>query len=486
VADAKETAFVVITDATIRRWCSPRWRIGASRRLQAGAVLAHYQARNADGLLQGKLGGGELDGKLRIPGDKRLRAEGGQVISDVYNTRRFLTPIAELDLDLVTAEERRLYEQWRRGYENYWTGSFDPIAIRFGLENNQIGADVTVMPLIAATRYKTYVDIARGMSIKAHSGDRHAGTLANLSLAFNTDSSTVQGWGLMTNALAPGLRANPFSWIGDSVSLYVDDDPMWKQFASAQDPDIEDFPQLPIAAHIEVRSAFKLTAFLASLRAFIEQSSPGMLRWQTLKHKEMAYVKVSPSEQAIRDDPDSARFALYYAPTGKSLVVSMNEGTLKRSLDRQALGREDAETAKKQADLAPPWLGQHLNLQVDKKMLQLGLSAGRDDMQAGMQLRSWSNLPVLNEWKRLYPDRDPLKVHQDLWGTQLLCPGGGKYQWDGAAGTMVSSVYGHPLEPKAGPAAPPALLRFDSGNFGVSFEHDGLRARVDLRRQVAR
>ena len=29
---AGETAFLILTDATIRRWCSPRWRIGHSFR----------------------------------------------------------------------------------------------------------------------------------------------------------------------------------------------------------------------------------------------------------------------------------------------------------------------------------------------------------------------------------------------------------------------------------------------------------------------
>src|SRR5205823_562567 len=36
--DAAESGFVVLTDATIRRWCSARWRIADSRRTLAAAV----------------------------------------------------------------------------------------------------------------------------------------------------------------------------------------------------------------------------------------------------------------------------------------------------------------------------------------------------------------------------------------------------------------------------------------------------------------
>ena len=99
-----------------------------------------------------------------------------------------------------------------------------------------------------------------------------------------------------------------------------------------------------------------------------------------------------------------------------------------------------------------------------------------------MQVLSWSNLPVLNEWKRLFPDRDPVAVHAAVWGVTLVCPGGGKYVWNEKYATMESTVYGHPGQPKAGPPAPPVLSSFTSGDFGLTLENDGLRARVELHR----
>ena len=82
---------------------------------------------------------------------------------------------------------------------------------------------------------------------------------------------------------------------------------------------------------------------------------------------------------------------------------------------------------------------------------------GRRQYEQLMQTHCWNNLPILNEWKRLYPDRDPVEVHRAVWGVELVCPGGGKYVWNEKFQTMESTVYGSPAAPKEGPPAPPVL-----------------------------
>ncbi len=42
--DGEESGLLLISDATIRRWCGPRWRIGASRRTRALAFMTDIQA----------------------------------------------------------------------------------------------------------------------------------------------------------------------------------------------------------------------------------------------------------------------------------------------------------------------------------------------------------------------------------------------------------------------------------------------------------
>lgn len=105
----------------------------------------------------------------------------------------------------------------------------------------------------------------------------------------------------------------------------------------------------------------------------------------------------------------------------------------------------------------------------------------QDDYQSRLQLLAWNNLPILNEWKRLYPDQDPVKLHEQLWGTKLLCPGGGHYVWNAEWGTMESTVFGHPGQPRTGSTK--ALSDILSARLGVSFENQGLSAKAVLERK---
>ena len=59
-----------------------------------------------------------------------------------------------MDLDRVTPDEQRLYTVWRDRYQRRWRDAFDPIAVRFSVDGERAGVDVTVMPLIAAPTIK--------------------------------------------------------------------------------------------------------------------------------------------------------------------------------------------------------------------------------------------------------------------------------------------------------------------------------------------
>lgn len=107
----------------------------------------------------------------------------------------------------------------------------------------------------------------------------------------------------------------------------------------------------------------------------------------------------------------------------------------------------------------------------------------REDYARSVREKSWANLLILNEWRRLFPKEDPVRVHARLWGTRLLCPAGGKYVWNAEAHTMESTACGHPWAPKGGDTLPNALLDFQSGSLGVTFEKDGLRARAVMERK---
>jgi hypothetical protein len=230
-----------------------------------------------------------------------------------------------------------------------------------------------------------------------------------------------------------------------------------------------------------------LAAFLTGFRTFVEQTAPGLTRWEALTYNDRPYVKISPTDRANQVPAGLRNIAIYYAALPDSLTVTLSENVLKKALDRSA-AREKAKTdgkANGDAGPKPPALpGENVALLVDRKVLEVANAMGRDDYQAMMQASAWGNLPILNEWKRAYPDRNPVEVHRRLWNAELVCPGGGKYVWNEKYGTMESTVYGHPAQPKEGPLAPPVLSSFKSAAFGLTFENQGLRARATLQRDA--
>lgn len=482
--EADESALVFLSDATIRRWCGPRWRIADSRRVRAASELAELQAEQLDRLAVGKAAALYVDKPLDELGE--LRLSGGNVHSATMGSLEFMTPIAELKIDKVTTAEAEAYRTWRNQYQSNWRWAFDPIALRLVVKDRQIAADLSVMPLIFGTDYRSWVDMARGAEIKPGAGDPHD-ALVHFVTAVNAKSERLR---LNESFVSGMVKVSIFDWLGESVAWYVDDDPFWQDLAAAKTPDEaskfmeQNFARLPIALYCDVASAAKLTLFMAGVRGVIEQVAPDMTAWETLKHNDQPYVRISPSERARGQIPQAAELRIYYAFWSDGLIVTLNESLLKRALDRQAVRKQAEAQGKEPPSPKKPWLGSSMAMQFDgKAVAQLGPLANADYLQT-LQLRSWDNLPILNEWRRRYPDRDPVELHEQFWHARLVCPAGGKYVWNEEWQTMESTAFGHPGEPKAPEALAAPWQAIRGGNLGVTFEEEGLRAKAVLDREA--
>jgi hypothetical protein len=88
----------MITDATIRRWCGPEWRIGATRRTRAAAVIAELQARHESG--------SPLNAK-EFPELGKVFLINGQVQSSRFGNLSFLKSVNELNIKKITPAEKR-------------------------------------------------------------------------------------------------------------------------------------------------------------------------------------------------------------------------------------------------------------------------------------------------------------------------------------------------------------------------------------------
>ncbi len=483
--DEDESALIVLSDATIRRWCSARWRIADSRRTRAAAVLANVEAKHLDKLVAGAVEAGVVYGEFPVPGLDEIRLTARGATSATYGSLEFLTPISEMKLDKVSEGEAAAYKRWRDTYETNWRGVFDPIAIRFSIREKKLTADMTVMPLIWSSMYRPMVDLATGAKLDQSRSDAHD-SLMRMGMAININAAQVRAASAFALQMAPNIKVDPFSWVGQSIWLYADNDPFWAELAAAEKPNEfmqHNFHRAPFALQVEVSNGLKLAAFLVGLHGFIDQSAPGMTIWENFNYKDQPYVKITPSEQAKGQNKEFKDVAIYYRATGDALLITLNEALLKRAIDRDLDRAEVRKTGKPIAAAGTPLLGESLVWQVDAKLWEFFERGTREDFQRFMQQRSWGNLPILNEWKHRYADQDPVKLHERFFHARLIDPAGGEYRWNEKWQTMESSTYGCPAEPKSGPAGIAALTGLLRANLGLTFENNGLRARAEVDRK---
>jgi hypothetical protein len=259
LGDEQETALIVVTDQTIRRWCSPMWRIATSRRTRAAAVLSDLHARYLQPLADGMETPVNVDIGASVFALNQFTVSDHAAISPTYGTLEFQTPVSELDIKKVSGREKTAYENWRRGYQSNWSTAFDPIAIRLNMMEGKLAADLTVLPLIDNSEYQSMADVSSGAKLDSKRNSSHPEALTWVALALNTESPVLKQWANMGSTFA---RVNFMDWLGDAVSVYVDEDSLWTDLekASAGEFDEEAFFQsnlhrLPIAIEFNVRNS---------------------------------------------------------------------------------------------------------------------------------------------------------------------------------------------------------------------------------------
>ena len=474
--DTNEDAFLMITDATIRRWCGPEWRIGAARRTRAASVIAELQAR--------KESGNPLNAQ-EFPELGKVSVINGLVQSSRFGNLAFLKSVNELNIKKVTSAEKKAYEFFRNRYQSHWSKYFDPISAQLSIKNGTITGDLSILPLIGGTDYRQMIQTVGSIKLKPESGDPHPETVFHWVSALDMNSPRFKQASNFASIMAPSLGVGAFSWVGESFSVYMDDSLFFKDMQNAfrekgmqglEDFSEKNWGRIPLGLNVEVRNPFKLTAFLAGLRAWIEQTAPGMTVWSNHSHEGQGYVKIAPGK-GLEDSlikEGSFPIALYYVPSPQLLTVSLSEKIIKRAIERNLIRRDKTATLPN-----ANWGGMSSALSASKPIPSiLDLSMGQNTIN-GLQRKSWNNLHALNEWRIVLNKKDPLNYHQKVWQTDLICPGGGKYVWNDKFKTYESTVFGHPAKSKM-PKTISILGNWSKIDFGINFENDGLRAKAEL------
>ncbi len=127
--------------------------------------------------------------------------------------------------------------------------------------------------------YDSLLSISQGASLSPDSADPH-NVVLRASLAVNKESAwvrTAQGYA----SLATGGKADldPLGWLGESISVYADDSPVWDELAAPSSEGcvtlhdlwkgrLAHVLKLPVGVHFEVSSGMELTTFLLALQEF--------------------------------------------------------------------------------------------------------------------------------------------------------------------------------------------------------------------------
>jgi hypothetical protein len=459
-----ETGFALLTDAAIRRWCGPKWRIAHHRRLLTGSLLAAAHATHLSEM--------QSISEPRTVDDPRLgpiTVSTRGVFNPALGSRLFQTPIAEVDLERVTKSEAQGYEQWRDSYQQNWSQFFDPIAVRFTVKPDRFGLDMTVMPLIERTRYKELLALSTGAKLPPNAGEPHPEALAHFVLGFNRNSEEFQKSVREFEGFVTGQDPNASirSWIGDWMAVYADEDPLWDEFIKNGKGELNFWSQrgyqIPMALAVHVLDSAKHAYFLKTIR-------PMLGNGDAHSYRGVDYTSSSPIPV----------LKLYSVSLPDMWIVTPNERVLKRAIDRHF----DRKEGKAATSPRFSWIGDSMAFTAKPDAMRYfgEFWSGSGNWQ--LRSASWANIPILNEWHNLNPNVDPVEFHEKWWGERLMCPAGGKYVWNATDGTMESTVLGHPRRPKEmGPIISPLLKSLRDVQMGVTFQMDGLRARVEVKRE---
>lgn len=473
-----ESCFLMISDATIRRWCSPAWRIGQSRRLRAAAVISEMTTANYRTIIEGKTEP-FVDSDLResVPLLDEVHLNLGKIVSKPYGTLSFLTPVRELEVTAVTMDERTGYVTWRENYENRWSNMFDPIGFQVKVNAESLSGDLTVMPLIERSAYDWLSSLTEGAHLPADAGLGAEGTVFKLKLALNIDTGLIANSRRSVQSLLE-VDIDPFQWIGRWAEIYLDAGPWIEEFSKSDDPSELFWKrgyQLPFVVAIDVRSPVILTAVLAQLHVTLKGIMGEASTMEIREHQGVSYVRFAPNPQA--NERLLPNFELLYA-SGNPLLISLNEEAMKRAIDLRTARASDKAEAAPPTDPVPH--RENLNVSVNKIGLQFLLVMGERQATDRVRWEAWKNIPILNEWRRLFPDQNPETIHQRLFQRPLASANGEGYQWNEEWQTMESVSFGHPGSPRTVPLLPPALRQVQRADFRLTYEEDGIRAQTTL------
>ncbi|HET9929408.1 MAG TPA: hypothetical protein VFQ35_01920, partial [Polyangiaceae bacterium] len=350
-AEVRTDAFAYVSDEFVAAVTGPAQKIGEARRqIQLAELSAPGYAALVAGWLDGRapsstkalqtakwLSGSELRHADGAP----IHFEPGAEASSSHGTPARLEPLLDSPaVTRVTAEERRAYESFARGYTNLWTDRVDPIALSVDLEDGASGrtltADLRILPLLRR-EYREWLDVVGNARVSVP----NLASGARIVAAIGQDArvrALLQGFGedfLEDHKLR-------FDWLGDYVVIGASNrnelaNPLLSQVQDeierprrAAERETRDFEpaKLPLYAIVSLKSSLAAGLALTALRQKASEAAPGAISWgRAAAYRGHEVVLVAAHE---RDE----KINLYYALLPSAFVIALNEASLHEAMDQ--------------------------------------------------------------------------------------------------------------------------------------------------------
>jgi hypothetical protein len=492
-ADDKEgDGFAFLSDAFIRQLVGPASKIKEMRRLEAltslsmlthGALFTAWETGKLPAGHQALLDSACLkQDYLYVPEGKEARWDARQqtAVSDAYNTLGFATPLIELPIDKISRFEEQTYGDFRQEYLRLWQRFFDPVGVRFALDERKIKLEVYILPMINNAEYSNLRWLTGENVTKLDLGSLSPRSLLQhtMSLRFLNDG----GWAL--------IRLDDSRKLARLAEWWILNDLVPKERSQREQEALRLFFTLPITVGVGGKSLLPESRRYL-MRLLKEHLGP-------VEMKESIYKGTTITRLEYKRDTGLFNFlntqgaaaklkkvTIYQAEIGDGWYVSFDKGALPDLIDR-ALERK-----KGKAEVVPINASLHL--------------APRSAKQSGIALRQYLEWETHKRaqpndalWYVLYRGRIlkegmPAEVKREkalrFLGFIPVSPDDALYHYDPVRDEVVNERHGSLRQPRLhariADKSPLSdlLAQFPSLRVDLRFREDGFHSVVTVERR---
>ncbi|MCA9062460.1 MAG: hypothetical protein KDA96_05360 [Planctomycetaceae bacterium] len=486
-----DSGYVYFSDSFLRYLLSPAFKIGERRRKQS---LNHLVMLNNASLMW-RLEYGSTPQNLEqliegrfISRDRLICPQGGAYsfdattdssVNSVFNRIKYLTPIRELRILQVSAQEQKEYERYRSRYEEFWGDYFTPFAARIPSPDEGSNAEMVVeyclIPFANSTGWREFRQMLADETSPLELQPPARTVIGSADLRIQRD---VIG-GLLTTL--PGVRdvlnddptLTDLNWLGDHVVISFSDtnslleiDPT--RLAPVQVP----FP-VTTAQQAAVAAALFATVSPTSISLTIEDQDKAdrflqMLSSRVILHQQPPLGGLSTEIDAYRlpvwKDHNiyaltwrvyAARVRLYLAAVKQQLVIATDPELLKQQIDAALSGD------------APRTVSGQVALRIHVSAMDKFRSDIETWWNEHARRASHNNVMPIYTLLHLYATTidDIDRLSDAKYGVTYFCPDG-SYTYDAERDQVSSTVYGNREDARQEPAAGESYFDRTLGSLG--------------------